>query len=262
MKKNSEKTEKHFEQLLSSEGFKVERIKTKESRTADFIVKDNDGLTYIIEVKTKIDDGSFEAELKEKGVAVTSEKHESKSTLRAIFRNKTKQLEDTESKEEDLKILWFYTMGRDPETQVAQCEATLMGRVDIVIPGDKEGIEAKSVPCYYFGYAEFYKRKNLDAVVTSTYRQGRLLVNPFSPRVEKIRLSKLASLFRKHNAFIDPTNGEPKDIFVVDDFNLPRKDAKNILEWVKNKYRLDVAFDVHWNVVTSATFVPNRLANK
>lgn len=255
MNDRSESAEKHLEQLLAKLGFDVKQIPISTNRKADFYVSDEDGSKYIIEVRIKIDNGIFKKELKEKGIAIKCEKQEIKSTLTTLFRDKTHQLSETTCQKSDYRLLWLYALGDEPKNQIAQCEATLMGRVDIIIRDEQDGSN-KDIPCYFFNYADFHKRRELDGVIASTYKEARFLLNPFSPRAKNLRNTKLCNYFRQNGALVDPLQNKTKErVFVVDDFKLSRKNKKEVLEWVKKKYKLSKAFDIQWTYEKSAAVI-------
>jgi hypothetical protein len=251
-----EETVLHCKAILEGIGLKVAKIdEVHGSRTADLFAEDEKH-EYIIEVTSKQEIPFHAKELKETGSTYISEKYERKSRLIGKFRDKANQLEQTKGGDDVIRLVWIYMEGLNPETQMEQCEATLMGKVTLLYSKNEEDC---STSCYYFDYGDFYKRKHLDGVIMSTKKYGRLLVNHEGNNVKRLRGARIYNHFSKTSSVADPLVNLPKGCFVAHDFEGNRKDERAIEGFLKTKYSLDVAGALRMNSFTGVVFVPDNI---
>lgn len=254
------RAEQHCKAVLEKElKFAVKQIPTSqvpEQRTADYLTSDEDGNDYLVEVTTKNDDNDFSKDLRHGGVVLRSSFLRRKEKFVSILRDKTEQLTLTNTARPTHNILWLYLLGSDTKAQMGQCEATFLGRADIGIRADG-GKKTEVIPCYFFDYADCYKKRDLDGIVLSTFEKGKLLVNSFSNRIDIFRTTKFYSFFQKSGAVIDPVqNQKDNNYFVLDDFNLDRKNENTLLKALKEKYSVNgEILRFNWQSVVVATTI-------
>jgi hypothetical protein len=254
MKKKSIDIEKHFKQVIESIGFHAEKIATSDKgKRADYHVLDKSNTSYIIEVSGKYDNPVYKEILAKDGILERKEVIDWTEAMSSFIRREFKQIRETPDANIKYKLLWIYNMGSDPETQISQFESTLIGKTEILLPKES----TKCIPCYYFSYSDFYKRKGLDGVVLSTLKECKLLLNSFSFNADKFRRTEFSNFFREQEALIDPMDGWPKrKYFVIDNFeNLNRDSERDVISWLKNKYGLEEALSLKFNVVSATALI-------
>ena len=62
--------------------------------------------------------------------------------------------------------------------------------------------------CYRCTYSDYYRYTDIDATVINHDNEGQMLLNPFSPRLEEFRSSRICEYFLSRNAVISPEQEE------------------------------------------------------
>ena len=231
------KSEDFVKLQLIDWGFNVHKIDETDDKTPDFSVT-LDTENYLIEVKEKEDSNENKDildNLKEGKVQnFTIELTESGSVSR-ILKKGQKQL-NTYSDEKDIfRILWFVCTGIHLNSQIEIIKQSLYDTVPLWDLNNK--LFQETVPtCYFFGNnSKFFKYKNeLDGVIVGTYEEGKLCLNPFSPRYEKLKSSTLLKKFAE--GFIDPENEEKLKRGIIVDGLIDRSNQELVLKYLEKKY--------------------------
>lgn len=134
-------------QIFSSAEIMAEKIPEAEgSRTADLRAHDSDN-RYLIEVKTRTDDETLTAELREQGYAYRVSPLGPTNAVSGIAQHAATQLNGLHSTGE-FRLVWFHvrSIRRAEETLAEQVRHTLYGISRVA--GTGRG--AKAPPCYFF----------------------------------------------------------------------------------------------------------------
>ena len=239
-KLKKDESEALVETILSKYGFKVEKIPESDSKTPDFLARD-DQETYIIEVKTKFPNPTSTEEREacfKSGATYEETRHMSRQALLTAIVSKAKtQLAAHKASSSALQIIWFVAEGHNAAVVLEQLEHGLFGKTIIIDWGsDTPGRE-----CYYFSESDFYRYRNqLDSVVLLNKTNGKagLLINDHSERYDRMKASSLAELFRKNGALQDPVELDAqKKAYRVDD-TVDRQEPEEVLKYVRKKYSL------------------------
>ena len=174
----------------------VEIEETDDSKTPDLLVS-RGSEEYLIEIKSKRDDRRRVAEerqtLRAGGLVERSDQLGVRNTTAGVIREAVDQLEAFEPGTERIRLVWFQTVGEDAEVQERQFRATIFGTTNVV-DLDNDG---PMLPCYFFRESAFFRHSaSLDGAVVACGDQAQLLMNTYSPRVERLRRSALARRFR------------------------------------------------------------------
>lgn len=221
---------------LRSLGLSVRRVEVGADKTPDLIASDG-SCTYLIEVKDKFPDPALEAlRLRELGRTGAWEEEESlgyHNALSAVVRDACAQLGRFEPDAAHFRLIWLHARGRHPEARLEQFKATVAGVVDLIDTAETGGsVEAR--PCYYFGFAEFFRHRDvLDGAFLSTDGKGALLLNSLSARYGALRESALCRLFP---AVRDPILQEGEGSAYIADCDVNRSDSAGVLEYLRRKY--------------------------
>lgn len=197
--------EKFVKQLLENEfGYQVEKISESDDKSPDFLLKGN-GECFLIELKSKFDDENtarnIEKTIEQGEVAEFFDITGRKNTISKIILSAGEQLASINI-DVDYRMIWMMAVGRHQNMKKDQFKASLYGTATIC---DLELLQ--TVPCYYFGFSDFYRTKNIiDAALVSTMTGGEFCLNTYSPNYHKIKKSFLAKKFG--NACIDPFQEE------------------------------------------------------
>lgn len=223
--------------VLESLGFKSELIPEEQHhRRADIRISDTSHTTYI-EVKSRLSDENANKVIKSAipgGPVVTYSGEAGKQNhFSGLVQDASIQL-TASAGPLDYRILWFIATAV-PEFVAAdeQMRATLFGIRHVFC---KRAGENKYLPCYYAGYSDFYRYKDIDGAIIQNNTGAVLLVNEFSPRVIGFKESALCKYFIQKNASRIPSQEEAKGNGYVVDGNVNRKDEKQVLEFLRKKY--------------------------
>jgi len=226
--------ENYIKQVLQSFGFEVKKIAEGTEQSPDFLVTGKNE-NYLIELKSKFDD---RVEIhKSREILISgniAEKHDTtgrKNTISKIVRDSVKQLSCIEHAV-NFKLVWLHAVDRYQDLKLDQFKSTLYGLVNIF---DLDEFSGNLIPCYYFGFNEFFPASyTLDGAVVSTAEKATLCLNTFSPKYECLKNSELAEKFGK--GILDPLTQELNGRAFIIDTNIDRKDQRAIIRYLNNKY--------------------------
>ena len=203
--------EDFLKKVLESIEFKVQKIQTKNTRTPDFLVTDNDGEKYLIELKTKYDDPVYLEERNE--VLNRGEIFEDHTPIKrgnrisGIIKDAAKQLSEFKDEKVDYRIVCLFAQGLHQDVQMELFESSLYGIRQIVDFENKDGTRL----CYFFDNSDFFNNKEvIDAALLTTNQQAKLCVNPLSSSYPQITESLLYKLLGK--GVCDPIVEEKKEL--------------------------------------------------
>ena len=229
---------------LKSIGFIVEKIPESSQQTPDFLVKDEVS-RYVIEVKDK-DNQKFIDLIDGKNIH-GKVNLEYDNVISRIIREGAGQLDSYHSQEKIFRIIWFFIgtnfFGGSLSSQIGK---TLYGLQEI--EGYKVTGEFFQTMCYYFTFSEFFRSKQLDAVVVQSPNETVLCVNDFSVQRDELRQTRLYQSFVENNLYIiEPSKSR---CCIADDFtSLDRKNSKAVADFICKKYNLREITAYSYNLV-------------
>lgn len=216
--------------LLESEGYGVTRIPTTSENRADYnAVLDSEA--HLIEVKTIV---PSPIEMGGDGVALWSIDLGYRNSVSGVIGHSAKQLLSTPGADAAFRMVWFVLSDADWRAHAEQIKTTLYGAVDLIY--EMGGGTAKSKPCYLFTFSEFWRRREIDAVVVSSFSEGRVCLNAWSNRAAAFKESKLWKLHATAGAISDPEVEESAGAAFIADFEGDRRDQQAMLDGVQRKY--------------------------
>lgn len=236
--------ENEVRSYLKSIGFIVTKIPESSQRTPDFLVSDEVN-QYVIEVKDK-DNQKF-IDLVDGKNTNRKVNLEYDNVISGIIREGVAQLDSYDSQEKIFRMIWFLIdtnlFGGSLSSQIGK---TLYGLQEI--EGYKANGEFFQTICYYFTFSEFFRNKQLDAVVVQSPNETVLCVNDFSSQRDEFRQTKLYQSFVESNLYIiEPSKSR---CCIADDFtSLDRKNSKAVTEFIGRKYNLRKITAYSYNLV-------------
>lgn len=178
--------------LMEDAGFQVESIPEADGKRPDFRAS-AEGDNYLFEVKDKSYPGARDTAFfkTSSGYSRSDPLLRSNSISRKAYKA-AKQIGEMAS-EEDLRLLWFFPVGPHDNLLYKQLRYTLFGLKIAVVQGGP--LSGSTRECYFADHAEFFRqRERLDGAVVGSLRI--LLMNPLSPRMGRLRDSRLAAVVR------------------------------------------------------------------
>lgn len=225
-------------------GYEINKIPETNEESPDFFITDNTS-AYLLELKTKF---PSEEEVAERETVLSSgeiynidEIITRKKSLSKIIWKAKNQLKNHEAEEDILKLVWLLAAGHLAEPRLNQFEATLYGSIHLF------SIERYG-KCYFFHNSDFFKyREVLDGAIISTESKGQLLLNPLSPRYNKMKGSSIIKHFKK-GSIVDPIEIENQGQAFLVDSGINRADEHAVLEYLKQKYKTEkiAVADIHY----------------
>jgi hypothetical protein len=238
-------------QFFENLGYKVKKITETNDKSPDFWIRD-DTYSYILELKTKFP--SREEIERRKRVLYTGAIHTvhetviGKNTLSSIIKTAKDQLNSLRE-ENALRIVWLLATGYLAEPRMLQFEATLYGIAPIV-SSERTG------DCYFFYNSDFYRfREILDGAIVSTESQAKFLLNPLSPRYERIKGSSLTKHFGK--SVVDPIELERFGKAFLVDSQVGRGDKDAVLCYLRQKYGSEDLMNLTMEYLSGTLVIPN-----
>lgn len=227
--------------LLAHWGVSVKDIPTsdlEQKKEADFIASFGES-TVLIEEKTKEDDPEYlnlrAIELERGDIHSATLPMIRNETISKIVSSASRQLKSSSNLSHDFKLMWFTATGVTAQAKYEQFMATLYGRTNI-LEMNADGFRR----CYYFRYADFFRRALVIDGAVAAYTDGRsisakLCLNPLSPRYESLKNSDVIKFFG--TAVEDPIELEQAGTAFILDCDLSRKDEAPLLEYLRLKYK-------------------------
>ncbi|MDP1624192.1 MAG: hypothetical protein Q8L64_00330 [bacterium] len=235
---------KVYEYLMSL-GFIVTKIPESSQQTPDFLVSDKVS-QYVIEVKDK-DNQKF-IDLIDGKNTYGKVNLEYDNVISGIIREGVSQLDSYDSQEKVFRIIWFFIdtnfFGGSLSLQIGK---TLYGLQEI--EGYRVNGEFFKTICYYFTFSEFFRNKQLDAVIVQSPTESILCVNDFSAQRDEFRQTRLYQSFVENNLYIiEPSKSR---CCVADNFtSLDRKNSKAVADYIGKKYNLREITAYSYNLVS------------
>jgi len=260
-------SESTVERLLADVGYSVTKIAKGNKESPDFFVHD-DASSYVIELKTKFPSDKEIRERRE--VLLAGDIHQinepmvRKNTLSGIIRKAKDQLREYSQKDDIFRLVWLFCTGHLANPRMEQFEATLYGSATIVDWAD----DGRSGECYFFYTSDFYRyRQVLDGAIVSSDSEGnlikaKLLLNPLSPRYEKMKESSLQNHFQEQEAVLDPIvlENEQKAFLVTGDVDRDNRQA--VLDYLREKYKLTNIHVLEMKHMSGTKIIPTQLSDK
>lgn len=250
---NYEPSVQHF---FESYGYRVEKIPQEEDESPDFLIFDS-VWSYLLELKTKF---PSEAQIEErrktletKNVYIIHEPTIRKNTFSGIIKKAKDQLKKPKAPQDVLRLVWLLVATSDwADAQMHQFEATLYGSTRVV-----DTTNGRSGDCFFFHNSDFFLfRDVLDAAIVSTESKLKLLLNPLSPRYERMKKSSLSKHLR--NAVVDPIQLEKECRAFLVEGDVDRSDKEAVLQHLREKYKSENMADITMNYVSGTMVVPRQ----
>lgn len=227
-------------QKLEAIGYAVSDIAEGKEPSAD-LAAEGPGVSLIVEVKARRDDKRIARQLRAGPPRRVIGSHSPilhDDYLSDLVHNAAKQIRSSQRRYAGLGVLWFRA---DPELGISHADekmlATLLGRRSVYVR-DSDGVITTG-RCYLAGYADFYRHKVIDMAVVDDPSDGsRLLVNPYSVRLDDVRACRL------FNSVAETAPGAIIDLHRLKEFTsdyvLPgdfsRRDQATVLAELKKRY--------------------------
>jgi hypothetical protein len=238
--------------FLQSHGFTVSKISETDRQMPDFLVQDQNH-EYIIEVKGKETDQSFMALLESPTPGKKELSLGYRDRLSGIIRKGVNQLDSYESGNSKFKVVWFALNTiqlekvylREGETSLPWLEnivgrqlfSTLYGHVDV--EGYTHNRKFFQSGCFYFTNSEFFRYKQLHAVVIQSTEGLLLCVNDLSDRYHELRETRLHQLFKQKGLFVaEPYRIEEEGRCLLVHGDIDRRDEGAVIAFLIQKYNL------------------------
>lgn len=239
--------ENTVQNFLQSFGFtiaKIPELPEQKLKTPDFLVTDQ-SVQYLIEVKDK-EDNKFMDLINSRISGEKTVGLEYDNTISSIIKEGANQLDSYDKTGNKFKVLWFFIDAALFSSQVSrQIDRTLYGLQEI--EGYTKSGKFFQTRCFYFTYSDFYRHKQLDAVIVQRPNEIVLCMNDFSSRSNELRQSKIYQLFEEKGFHIIEPSQMEKDsrCFIADNFSISRKDSESVANYIGKKYNLRqiIAYD-------------------
>ena len=245
--------------VIESWGFEVEKInESNRQKTPDFYVSDEDS-AYLIELKEKGDNPDQIANIDSK--ISSGEVHMQSITLKPtnkigrVIEKAKSQLKSGAEGEDIFRLVWLAAVERDQEAKFEQFISTLFGTKNVV---DIHPDGASKI-CYFFRNSAFYQyREHLDAAIVSWQNNAQLCINPYSPRYDRFRESKLSRFFLSENAFLDPKLEEEKGCGYIVDTSISRENEQDVLDFLCAKYGVEKLVSMDMGMHSAIMAIPDE----
>lgn len=200
-------TERDVRDFLQEIGLECTRLPVSQEngvQTADFRAVSEDGFSYVIEVKEKLDSNELRDELENQHVVEDIQSLDRWGTMANVISEASAQLRSTAG-EGELCIAWIVHSGITSSVQHERLLCTLYGLQHLNDVGDPNA----TFVCYYYWRPLFARRSRLDAVVSQYVDRGcrqairTLLLNPFSDRMRDVKMSWLGRWFAANARVLD-----------------------------------------------------------
>ena len=222
---------------LEALGFQVDDVaENPKQKRPDFYTSKN-GITMFVEVKTRTEDAELRAKMESVGIGATEsilvslDKH---SSLSSHVEKANVQLGSAASAD-DLRLLWFQAdNGLVVQNAREQIGATLLGIRTVV--AKRNGARRVRL-CFYAGYADFFRCREIDGAMLEVDGALTLIPNQFSPRQDAFAFSPIYEAIAP--AILDVRQAESEDAIYVIDGEIDRKSDEALLDYLRKKYPND-----------------------
>lgn len=229
-------------------GMTVTKIPEGDDETPDFSASLGEE-RFLIEVKEKNGNPELvqarETALSADELYEFAQKIESKGAHRKILGKAKNQLDEYVGDEATFRVAWIHCVGLGNSASFDQIFASIYGSETVVDWGTENN--PRNGECYYFRDSEFYKHRNsIDAVViTKENGDCKLCLNNHSPRYQALRSTEFAKKFEC--GVIDPPHEDATGVAFHVDGEVDRKNSREVLEFLKNKYDSPKLLDMSMN---------------
>lgn len=236
-----EKAKETAKRILDVLKFAVEEIPETDEERADLIVRDSKSC-YVIENKDKDDielskdqsDALYQGE-----VVLDVQATKQNNRIAAIFTKARDQLDATPADDGAFRLIWFQADGTDRELFLDRAFTTFYGTVKFFHLADEIN---DIIDCFYFDYATSFNMPSVDAMILCVGQDLHLLLNEFSPNIEKFIGTKLYNVFVPIGTIVDPRQLESDGHILTFRSDMPRKNDNDRLAQIAkdtgNKYRV------------------------
>ena len=229
--------------LKNHMGFEAEKIpecpECKENRSDISAWKNGD--YYLFEVKSRGDHPALMEQVEKNQnneIAEYSRELKRSNTISSVVEDASEQLAQTPKINNDFSCVWFRAAQHFIPDEIEFIQTSLYG-IKYLLISDSEG-KAYSAKCYYFDYNDFFKFKNINAVVIDNGTGIHICINNHSNRIKEFRTSELYKYFEATNSLIDPDKFTKNSGNLVADINCSRKEVDKVKNHIFEKYGLQV----------------------
>lgn len=244
--------------LKNHMGFEAEKIPEEDDERADISAwKKND--YYLFEVKSRDDHPAIMEKVDKKpNFQVTGYLKELKRSnkISSIMEKASNQLAHTPKLHNDYSCVWFRAVHHLIPDEVEFIEASLYGIRHLwVIDSERKSYHSR---CFYFDYNDFFRFKNINAVVIDNGSGIKICINNYSNGIKEFRESELYKYFNASNALIDPDKFTKDSGVLVADIDCPRNQTDKIKTYIHQKYGMKVNNVFEMNSMAGVLTVPNE----
>lgn len=231
--------------------FEAKRIpeNEEEGETADiFACKNSEN--YLFEVKSRDDHTDFmeQVEKSQDYQMIEYKKPIRRSNkISSILEKANGQLEATPKTNNDYCCVWFRAINKFIPDEADLIRTSLYGIRHLLVANSNK--EISRAECYYFDYNDFFRFKNISAVVIENGRGIHLCVNDYSMRIQSFRNSVLYQYFSRHESLTDP---EKMCDILIARINCPRNKTDKVINHLQKKYKLRITGFVEMNSMGGA----------
>lgn len=215
---------------LEALGFLVADLPQPTLRKHADLRASGDGEHYVVRAVPRIPDGQWLA--RHEAIDEFGQRSIDRE-LRPLFaeriREAERQIAVTPAAADAIRLAWFGAEG-DDEYALTCVEACLLGTRNVPFAG-------ASIDVYGFAYSELARCTDLDAAILSNGHTMRLVVNPFSENVARVRESGLYAELAAIGAVIDPALevAEGRALMIGADF-VGQRDGRAQWSYLLGKY--------------------------
>jgi hypothetical protein len=220
--------------VFKGHGFSVCRLAERAEQTADLLVEDG-SIRYVVEVKQRdrsqeIEDAlenAQEGELR----YLQNEVIARDNSISSLIRKATSQLKAT-AHEDDFRIVWLQSSEEDADTDTELYVSSLLGHAYLITVQEDESEDFR---CYFYELNDFYRdRDDLDAAFIGELGGFVVFLNPFSPRYEKLKLSRFAQVFQ--DGIHDPVEEACRGQALIVEGDVDRRNEQAVLAYLNERY--------------------------
>lgn len=231
------KSEDFVKNVLTGMGFYVKKIGESNLQTPDYYATIGSE-EYIIEVKEKEDSPEHIEQFKnvpEGEVENISLALEETGPIRKIIHKIKKQIDELVESDDIFRVGWFVCSGVHNSAHEDIIFQSLYGSIPMWDKDNKFWKDTVPICYFYSPHNKFYRYRNeLDAVIIGNYKTGKLCLNPYSPRYNKIKSSHILTVFE--NGIVDPIEEEKNKLALIVDGSVDRLNKTEVLKYLKEKY--------------------------
>ena len=235
MSANEDAARDEIARRLEAVGYKVEIVPEGEAETADLCARCPTD-TLLVEVKNRTDDEALREKLAaadDREPVWDAQSINWNAPSDRLLHKVRSQLQDTPEDYQGIGGMWLIPAPHLSVSAAAeQLRATLLG-IRNVFFNDAEGNHLSGW-CVFATHAAFLKFPEVTFVVMDVEGGSQLIINPFSPRADEMRATRLYEFFGEGVLDVDRVDSGP-DLFVVrGDF--PRNEEARTLAVLREQH--------------------------